>query len=472
MLVAALGDGTIRWYRLEDGQEILALFPHKDGKRWVLWTPKGYYAASAGGDELIGWHKNRGRDKAPDFFSVSRFRSVYSRPDVTEKILATLDVDKALKLANKQAGRREQKVSIEEMLPPVVTLLQPGEGSSFSSSQVTLRYRIRTPNQEKVTGISFLVDGRPLEQRSRAIKINPEEEGQTRTKTITLPKRDCKVSIIAKNRYAASEPATVSLIWKGSKKPARDEFVIKPKLYLLSIGVGDYELGHLKLKYPAYDARDVASAFKEQEGVLYRKVESKVLADAKWGTVLDGLDWIERQVTSNDVAAVFLAGHGFNDRDGDYYFLPANADPDKLRRTCIPYTMIKDVVSGLPGKTLFFVDTCYSGNVFGSKRKRGLNNINSIVNDLSSAENGVVVFASSTGEQFSLEDDAWQNGAFTEALVEGLLGKADFTGKGSITINELDLYLAERVKELTRGKQTPATAKPSTVPDFPLAVVE
>ncbi len=37
--LAALGDGTIRWYRMKDGKELLAFFPHIDRKRWVLWTP-------------------------------------------------------------------------------------------------------------------------------------------------------------------------------------------------------------------------------------------------------------------------------------------------------------------------------------------------------------------------------------------------------------------------------------------------
>jgi WD40 repeat protein len=46
LIVAALGDGTIRWYRLSDGQEILALFINPDGQRWILWTPQGYYDAS------------------------------------------------------------------------------------------------------------------------------------------------------------------------------------------------------------------------------------------------------------------------------------------------------------------------------------------------------------------------------------------------------------------------------------------
>jgi hypothetical protein len=50
------------------------------------------------------------------------------------------------------------------------------------------------------------------------------------------------------------------------------------------------------------------------------------------------------------------------------------------------------------------------------------------------------------------------------------MGKADYPGKGTITINMLDLYLSERVKELTGGKQTPTTAKPNTISDYPIAV--
>lgn len=34
----------------------------------------------------------------------------------------------------------------------------------------------------------------------------------------------------------------------------------------------------------------------------------------------------------------------------------------------------------------------------------------------------------------------------------------------------LDLYISERVKELTGGRQTPTTVLPNTVPDFPIAL--
>lgn len=286
---------------------------------------------------------------------------------------------------------------------------------------------------------------------------------------IKVPERDCEVSVIAANQYAASEPATVRLFWQSRKQ---EEFVIKPKLYILAVGVGKYQDSDLRLAFPAKDAKDFAAVLKKQKGKLYRDVVPQVLTDenATKDDVLDGLEWIERQTTAKDVAMVFMAGHGVNDRNGNYYFLPGNANPDRLKRTGVPYSTIKDTVSGLPGKVLFFADTCHSGNVMGSKRRGGMADIDKVVNDLASAENGVVVFASSTGRQYSLENSAWGNGAFTKALVEGLSGKADYTGKKKITINMLDLYLSERVKELTNGQQTPTTAKPRTVPDFPVAL--
>jgi len=102
--------------------------------------------------------------------------------------------------------------------------------------------------------------------------------------------------------------------------------------------------------------------------------------------------------------------------------------------------------------------------------RRGVADINALVNELTSAENGAVVFASSTGRQFALEDPKWGNGAFTKALLEGLQGQADFGKDGIITVNRLDLYLSERVKALTDGRQTPTTTKPRTIQDFPIAV--
>ena len=59
------------------------------------------------------------------------------------------------------------------------------------------------------------------------------------------------------------------------------------------------------------------------------------------------------------------------------------------------------------------------------------------------------------------------HGYFTLALVEGLSGKADYNHDGVVQLNELDLYVTDRVKELSKGMQHPVTARPTSIRSFP-----
>ena len=466
LALAALGDGTVRWYRMKDGKELLAFFPHTDKKRWILWTPSGYYDASPGAEELIGWHVNNGSDQAADFFPISRFRTAYYRPDVVAKILETLDEGEAIRLSNEESGRKKTEISVAKILPPVVNILSPRDGSEVSGKEIEIKFSIRNPSGEQATKAKVLVDGRPI---GRGMEIKGVQKDQdVHVTKVSIPEKDAEISIIAENKYAASEPATLSLKW--SKKVKEDEFTIKPKLYVLAIGVSKYEDKNLTLGFAAKDAKDFGESLLKQKDGLYRDVVVKILTDEKAtrDEIIDGFDWISKETTNKDVALVFLAGHGINDSGGVYYYLPVNANLDRLRRTAVPFTEMRNTVASLAGKTILFIDTCHAGNVMGARA--GAPDITGVVNELASAENGAVVFASSTGKQYSFEDPDWGNGAFTKAAVEGINGKADYTGKGRITINMLDLYISERVKELTKGKQTPATAKPQTIPDFPLVL--
>ncbi|MGH8657627.1 MAG: hypothetical protein ACREV4_03860 [Gammaproteobacteria bacterium] len=73
--VAALSDGTIQWYSMKNGRELFALFPSKppraEDRQWIVWTPDGFYDSSEYGDNYVGWHINRTRDQAADFFVLS-----------------------------------------------------------------------------------------------------------------------------------------------------------------------------------------------------------------------------------------------------------------------------------------------------------------------------------------------------------------------------------------------------------------
>jgi WD domain, G-beta repeat len=137
--VAALMDGTIRWYRMSDLTEILAFFPAPDGQRWVAWTtPTGYYFASAGGEDLIGWHINQGKDKAAEFLPPSTFRSKRYRPDVVAKIITTLDEGEALRLANLEAVSAQPPGPIVQPQPVTGSMpSSPGATTTFSKKPST-----------------------------------------------------------------------------------------------------------------------------------------------------------------------------------------------------------------------------------------------------------------------------------------------------------------------------------------------
>ena len=449
-VVAAYADGTIRWHRASDGSEQLAFYPHPDKKRWVVWTPSGYYDASIGAENLIGWHLNRGESQSADFFPVSRFRDRFYRPDVVTKALETADEIEGLNQANQDSGRKPRTQSVVEVLPPVVTILSPVSGVTVKSAIVKISYSIRTPANAPVTAVRVRVNGL-LQGNSNKPQA---AEGDMREISVSMPEKDAEVQLFAENKNGVSTPAILQVAWAGRPpvitKPvaASDDNRFNPKLYVLAVGVSKYKNPDYDLGLAAKDASDFAAVFEKQNGKLYSKVVVRLLTDDKASKddVLDGLEWLKKEVTSRDVGVMFLAGHGMNDNTGNYYFMPHNAEPSQLLRTGVANNDIKLALNSLAGKAVFFIDSCHSGNALGTAKTRGITDIKGFANDLASAENGVVVFAASTGRQLSQEDPAWGNGAFTKAVVEGVNGKADFQKTGKITHKGLDYYVAERVK--------------------------
>ena len=321
-----------------------------------------------------------------------------------------------------------------------------------------------------MTGVQVQIDGRPLEGERGAIRLDdgPAAPGAEREGTLLVPlEQDETISLIARAGERVGEAANVKVMWKGE----RPHTAPNGRLYLLAVGVSAYRNDALKLRYAANDAEGVVTAFKRQQGGLYREVVPRLLRDgeATRDAILNGLDWLEDKTTKDDVAIVFLAGHGMNDKFGEYYFLAQDSDPNNLKMTGLPNSELAKTLSRVAGKALFFFDTCHSGSV--SVSGGGLPDINGVANSLSSDENGLVVFAASTGRESAVEQPEWSHGAFSKALIEALSGEADpaLYRNGRITVNLLDTWLEERVATLTKDQQHPVTVKPKAVRDFAVA---
>ncbi len=526
LLVTTMADGTIRWWRASDGAALLTLYTQPDGS-WVVWAPNGYFDASAGADRLVGWTVNRGADAAADHFTLGRFRDRFQRADVIDRIFDTLDPIAAVRAANEAAavaaaasgasggsaasgasggsaasgasgGSAASGASAPggtaaggadttpgaavtdivtapprfetTMLPPALaalgdTVLTPADG------RVTLPFSVRAGGID--IQVEVRINGRPA--RPEDLALPRSADGNARgIARLTVPAGGGMVQLFARNRNGVSEPLTFWVEGAGQAVSAaqaadadRDG---RSTLYLLAVGVSDYQRSEYRLGLAAKDARDFAAAMQKQSGRMYRTVVLRTLTDreATRAAVLRELEWLAASAGPGDTAMLFLAGHGLNGADGHYYFLPHDGMHERLAATGVAERNLRDALARVRGKAILFVDTCFAGNVLGAFRNAS-RELARVTSTLASPENGVVVFASSSGRQLSEEKDEWGNGAFTKALLEGLSGRADLAQTGRITFRALHAFVTEQVSRLTKGRQTPVTISPAGLLDFALA---
>jgi WD40 repeat protein len=109
LVIAGYGDGTIRWHRMNDGRELLALYVLADRQNWVAWTPEGFYGATAGAFSVLQWQVNRGLDAAADTVPVNAIPRL-RRPDALALVLQELETARALGIADLKAARQDVQI--------------------------------------------------------------------------------------------------------------------------------------------------------------------------------------------------------------------------------------------------------------------------------------------------------------------------------------------------------------------------
>lgn len=528
LVVGTLLDGTVRWWRASDGRPLLTLFTSIDD-RWVLWTDDGYYDASPGGEALVGWHLNRADGRA-EFHSIGKFRERHFRPDVIDRVLDTLDPRLALEAADRERNAYaaavpppaetpdEPKVAVAEpvaqRLPPVLRVYSD-RAVQAQTRELRISFAVESATQA-VDAIQLRVDGQVVEPAQ--LQLPRRQDGQDQGQLVVpMPERSASVMLIARAGALASEPVFVAWHWRppesktaslpglppvpgrsaaaaaiaGLTLPAPSALVSdapqaalstvaslvpppsrRPRVYVVAVGVSEYQDAQLKLEFPSKDATDFAQFMQAQQGRMYSTVEVRLVTDrqATRAKVIEALDWLKSKVGAADTGMVFIAGHGINDARGHYHFLAHDADPRNLARTAISEAEIRSRLASLWGRALLFVDTCHAGNVLGTHQAMN-SEMRRLANTLSSPENGVIVFSASTGRQTAIEYAPWGNGAFTKALLEGLKGGADYRKDGVVTHQGLSYFLGREVSKLTGGRQVPVTAVPVGMVDFALAAL-
>jgi len=502
-LLTASADQTIRIWDPERGQSLLYLF--FAGDDWIAWTPEGYYAASPGGERLMGWQVSNGLEQVGTFVPASQFHKSLYRPDVIKLLLSTGSVGRALEVLDERGKAVE---TVRDVLPPVVVITNPDRsGVRLDMPELEVRAVANAQPGQPVTALRLMINGRPYLGEAGRKPVGKDRASAKEVReswTMRLEPGKHRLAVIAESAVSNGQSEEREVLYEEQRAE-------RPRLFVLAVGVSEYP-GWLRLNYAASDARSLERVLRAKSGPLFERIETRVLTDkdATRPKIIQELKWLRKNMRANDVGIFFFSGHGAN-RDKTFYMVSADADVEDLDSTALSSGQLKE---NLPiiGKLVVMLDACHSGaaavglrphspirrlgwsqpeipvwrpgspgslltrfRLLGSQQKEGdllakqlRVSIDELARDLSSYAQGVVWMSSSTAREVSVESAALKHGYFTQALTEGLSGKAVSGTDGLVHVLKLQSYLFDRVSELSNGQQH---AVNSTPPGFePLAL--
>lgn len=469
--VGALGDGTLRWWRIGAGRiiEQAALFIHAQSLRWVLWTPEGLFDHAAnGGQELVGLHLNGGRAQTPEWASFQQaYRALYAPAAVRARI------------AGDGAPARERLAQLGELRARVgrLPVLAPRSACAVTPEGCTpVAWDARSlPAGATALRLGFTITDRGLGLGPLDVLVNDRiavraeaTAGQLQAEVpLDAGANRVTTRLYAEDRALFAEGPALDVRRAGEPEPAVDA----GRLIVLAIGVNEYANAALNLNYAVPDAQVVADTLRARAGTLFREVRVTVLRDrqATRRGVMDALEEVARTTLPTDTFVLYIAGHGVRtEPDQRFLFLPHDVTDTSnwstLRRQGIEDSQLVAAIARIRARDgLLLLDTCHAGQLT-------MDQLSALGN-----ETGRFLLAASTSVQEALDSYDDRNGVFAYAVREALQGRAATDGEGRVSALALGEWVMRRVPQLAREKQHSQDAVFRTASrelrSFPIAVV-
>ncbi len=465
--LTASQDSTLRVWSLDNSYPILSLYFSDEGE-WIAWVGKGYYAASPGGEQLMGWQVSNGLNAMASYYPASQFRKTLYRPDVIKRLLDSASLDKALAEADAAAGKTTQQADVAEILPPKIAITSPSSAKvQLTGKTLEVEAVAHSVGANPITALRVLLDGRPIPDGLRSFR-EPVRGEARETWTVEVPPGTHQMVVEASSAVSKGLSDPIEVVRETATASATAQAA--GTLYVLAIGINDYPDKRLKLDCAAADAQALRQVFLIYSRRLFRDVEARLLLDrqATRADILGGLQWLGGNVKAGDVAVVFYAGHGYCSKEGVFYLVPVDTNLRDLSATGISGEALEKSIGELPCTTVLILDACYAASIGAKKRKsRALPVESDTVLRHLIYDCGLVVMCAAYKDQEAAEENG--HGFFTQAIVEGLEGRADKYKTGRVEVDDLQTYIKHRVRELSDNEQEPTIGIPPTVRSFALS---
>jgi len=477
-LLTGSDDETLQIWNLERYEHTLSLF--FAGDDWVAWTPQGYYAASPGGENYVGWHVQRGFDEMATYYPASRFHARFFRPDVIRRVLAQGGPIQALKELDRIKGSDTRLIDIRHSLPPQVTLTVTSNPTGAPiANTIRVQATARVAEGDAIRSMRLLIDGRPGPETHDREALAPPPAPEAAAAAIGSHVSWDVELLPGKHRLHVKAESDRSI---GMSDPVPVEVDVakatRPRLFVLSIGVAGNQRFDLRRSTSVIDAQAIAAAFSKPSPQDFRDFQASVLIDQQVTrfNFEEGLRWLERSMSDDDVGVIYYSGYAVRDAQDNVYLQhfesrpgdPAAGVSDRVLREFLQRTggkilLLMDVItrdeSALPPQAITVAAPVPNA---ASTGERG--SLEDLVRQLASDDYGIAVLANINTHEAATNHMTAGRSPFAQSILDGLSGKADPNGNGIIGLRELIQYVRGDVRQRTNSDQHTVAAQPALQP--------
>ncbi|ANQ48243.2 hypothetical protein MY04_0861 [Flammeovirga sp. MY04] len=461
-LMGKSADFTYHIWNLATGEHLVSAYI-SDNNDWIIWSPKGYYEASAGGEQYVGFLVSHGFGVLGEFNKLSSLSNRFHRLQILKKIYQSGGFKEA-NISN------HQPIDIAEIKPKVEWASPLSEDEIIDDAvQVTATVRSKLP----LSSLRLMLNARPypqiqidesLEEGVYTYKIDQKINVPFHFGSIQLFIENKEISYLTNPRHVSTEDVNDSyslddLLKQTSVKDKKD-------IHVVSIGISEFSNNALNLKYADKDAMSLADAFLgQQRGELFNEVKLKRLtnSDATKENILQSINDLKTEVTSKDMTVIYISTHGLEYKN-QLHLTPYDVNLNTFSTSALKWAELEESIAQLPSQVIVFFDV-QKGRDLGSQLKA--TQLVEEVRQLSSDKNNISVFASNNMGEVPLNDENNGHSLFVEVLLEGLgKGLADNTGDHFISLKELAQFVCDQVQERSEDQQHPIIVIPTAAPNI------
>ncbi len=442
-LYSAHIDGSVKIWNPAHGTLLAQMVGFSDGQ-WITFTQDGYFDCSAQGSRYASWKQGE------DLFPFELYDELFHKSSIIEDALL---------------GRYTSQSSLSSVIePPSAKIISPRDKQlfSFGTEPLQVLVEVESSDKTKVESEEILVNGRLLGEGQileKKILLDSLMKRKVQFKVQVLPGQNVIEAVCYNSSRIRSDPSRVTI-------DVETEQTLQPSLFVFTVGMDKYSPAFPDLQFASVDALKFAEALRLQEGKLFTRVYTTSLVN-KEATRENILKAIERfpKMTPNDMLVFFFSGHGVRARnakgDTKYFYASAGTTPENILQRGLSWDDFTAQLSKVNvGRILLFLDACHSGDISnGASNEKVAASI---------ARQMGIVFASSSGSEYSFENSEWGHGAFTKAILDAFSGGGDYTKDDKVDWSELQLFVISKVRELTKGSQNPMIPRLEQFTNFDL----